>query len=420
MKVPAEVYERGGEVFMKKTCPDHGDQEVLIAGDAAFYWADGAEGAGKACGDGCTLGHSCTLIFEITDRCNLTCPTCFAGSSPHETRSMSLLEFEAQLDRLLAQGRKDADIIQLSGGEPTIHPELEAMIAACFARGLERVYVNTNGIRLAKEPAFAERLGALGGKDGRLQLYLQLDGQRDETSTLIRGRRGLAEVKRRAIENALANDLYVLPVMTVTRGINLDEVGAIIKTALQHHPRMNTVILQPAFHSGRYEHERASRRLTVGELAAEVEKQTDGLFTKEDFGPLPCSSPNCFAMAVGMMKDGKVVPVSRYFPRFETWQEPDVASRIARFTDRMPQNLVDILAEDSMLDELLDLLAAADDDTDWRDYKNFFLVGIKPFMDANTYDQDRVDKCCVHVVDRSGEPVSLCEYNALRRPRGLA
>lgn len=332
---------------------------------------------------------------------------------------MTLAEFETKLDRLLAAGRKDADIVQLSGGEPTLHPELEQMIEACFARGLKRVYVNTNGVRLGKEPAFAEGLGRLNAGKDRLQLYLQLDGQRDETSTLIRGRRGLGEVKKRAIANALANDVYVLPVMTVTRGINLDEVGSVIRTALAHHPRMNTVILQPAFHSGRYEHERTSKRLTVGELAREVEKQTEGMFTAEDFGPLPCSSPNCFAMAVGMMRDGKVLPVSRYFPKFDTWTEPDVAKRVALFADRMPQNLVNVLSEDSMLDELLDLLAAGDDDVDWRDYKNFFLVGIKPFMDANNYDQDRVDKCCVHVVDREGSPVSLCEYNALRRPRGL-
>ncbi len=417
MKVPAEMFEIGGEVHLRKTCAEHGVQEVLIASDATFYWPDGKTDG--ACGDGCALGHSCTLIFEITDRCNLTCPTCFAGSSPHQTRSMTLAQFEEQLDKLLAQGRKDADIVQLSGGEPTLHPDLEAMIEACFSRARKRVYINTNGVRLAKEPAFAQRLGALNrGHDG-LQLYLQLDGARDESSSLLRGRRGLADVKKRAIENAIANGLYVLPVMTVTRGINLDEVGAVIQTARDHHPHMNTVMLQPAFHSGRYENERASKRLTVGELAAEVEKQTHGMFTKEDFGPLPCSSPNCFAMAVGLVRDGKVIPISRYFPKVETWKEPDVARRLERFTDRLPQNLVDVLAEDALLDELLDLLAANDDEIDFHDYKNFFLVCIKPFMDAGTYDQDRVDKCCVHVVDRSGEPVSFCEYNALRRPRGL-
>ena len=417
MKVPAEVFERNGEVLLRKSCPDHGAQEVLLASDARFYWDDSRKAG--ACASGCSLGHSCTLIFEITEKCNLTCPTCFTASSPHETWSMTLDDFEKKLDRLLAAGRNDADLVQISGGEPTVHPDVERMIEACFARGVKRVYLNTNGIRLGKEPAFAERLGRIDGGKERLQLYLQFDGLRAETNGLIRGRRGLSKVKQSAIANAIANGIYVLPVMAVTRGINLDEVGSVITTALEHHPRMNTVILQPAFYAGRYEHDHAWRRVTVGELAGEVERQTGGMFSREDFGPLPCSSPNCFAMAVGLVRAGKVIPISRYFPKFETWDDPDVSAKVSRFADRMPQNLVDVLAEDSLVDELFDLLASEDDEIDWRDYKNFFLVGIKPFMDANTYDQDRVDACCVHVVDRQGDPVSLCEYNTLRRPRGL-
>jgi uncharacterized radical SAM superfamily Fe-S cluster-containing enzyme len=126
-------------------------------------------------------------------------------------------------------------------------------------------------------------------------------------------------------------------------------------------------------------------------------------------------------MAVGLKRGDRVIPISRYFPRFDTWNEPDVAKQVARFADRLPQNMIDVLAEDDLLDELLDLLASGDDENvDWQDYKSFFLVGIKPFMDAHTYDQDRVDRCCVHVVDREGEPVSLCEYNTLRRPRERA
>ena len=419
-KVPAEVYERDGSVFMRKRCPAHGDEEVLVASDAAFYWHDDKR-EGAACGDGCMLGHSCTLIFEITDACNLTCPTCFTASSPQKARAMTVAELDAKLERLLAGGRKDVDIVQLSGGEPTIHPDLERMIEVCFARGIRRVYVNTNGVKLGKDPDLAKRLGALGGNDARLQIYLQLDGLRDETSSLIRGRRGLSDVKRRAIANATEQGLYVLPVMTVTRDVNTTEIGDVIRTALAHHPKMNTVILQPAFYAGRYEHERHNAgRITVGEVARLVEEQTAGMFTRQDFGPLPCSSPNCFAMAVGLKRGDRVIPISRYFPRFETWKEPAVAKQVARFADRLPQNLVDVLAEDDLLDELLDLLASGDDaDVDWHDYKSFFLVGIKPFMDAHTYDQDRVDRCCVHVVDSSGAPVSLCEYNTLRRPRGL-
>lgn len=414
-KIPAHVFERGGSVFLSKDCPTHGVDEALLASDARLYWNAGPEGS-KGC---CTLNHSCTMIFEITERCNLTCPTCFSASSPHETWQMPFEEFERKLERLVALGKRDADMVQLSGGEPTIHPDIERMVALCFERGIRKVYVNTNGVRIAKDKDFVHRLAALDAGRDRLQFYLQFDGFSERTHHLIRGAKGLSPVKREAIANLHATNLYALPVMTVTRGVNLDEVGAVVRMMVELHPKMNTVILQPAFYAGRYENERHADRLTLAEVATEVSRQTDGLFLPEDFGPIPCSHPNCFALAVGFVRGGKVIPVSRYFPRFETWTQPEVAATIEKLTDRMPQHMLDVLAEDDTLDSLLTLMAESDDTANWADYKDFVLVGIKPFMDAHTYDQDRVDRCCVHVIDREGLPVSLCEYNTIRRPRGL-
>jgi uncharacterized radical SAM superfamily Fe-S cluster-containing enzyme len=437
-KVPATVFEKDGRVILRKTCPTHGLEEALLASDARWYWNAGRD---EGCGSrGCcmTSNHSCTMIFEITDRCNLTCPTCFTASSPARDWQMSVDDFERKLDRLLRQGKADADMVQLSGGEPTIHPDLERMVKICFERGVRKVYINTNGIRLAKEPGLAERLAAIDGGQDRLQFYLQFDGREERTHELIRGARGLYPVKQQAIANIIAVGLFAIPVMTVTRGINLGEIGMVTELVLDHHPKMNTVMLQPAFYAGRYENEKVADRLTVAELVKEVAHQTKGLFLPEDFGPIPCSHPNCFALAVGLVREGKVIPVSRYFPRFEAWQEPEVSPSVARFANRMPQHvldvrvvdgkvdvLLDLLAglqlrqEDETVDALLDLLTGADDSVDWTDYKNFVVIGIKPFMDAHTYDQDRVDRCCVHVIDREGVPVSLCEYNSLRRPRGL-
>ena len=418
-KVPAEVVSDGDEVLLRKECPEHGVQEALLATDPRLYFT---AGPGAACADGCggLLNHSCTLMFEITERCNLSCPTCFAGSSPHLTWQMSLDEFTEKLDRLLAQGKHESDMVQLSGGEPTIHPDIEQMVEICFARGVRKVYINTNGIRLAKEPEFAKRLAAIDAGRDALQFYLQFDGLDERTHVEIRGARGLFALKEAAIANAAEAGLFVLPVMTVTRGINLDQIGDVVRFVLRHHPQMNTLMLQPAFYAGRYDTQRLGRRLTMAEIVHEVERQTDGLFSTGDFGPIPCSHPNCFGLAVGLMQsDRTVLPISRYFPRFERWEDPDVAPFIARMTDQMPQHMLESMAEDESLDALLDLLSQDDEKTNWADYRNFFMIGIKPFMDAETYDQDRVDRCCVHVVDREGVPVSLCEYNTLRRPRGL-
>jgi uncharacterized radical SAM superfamily Fe-S cluster-containing enzyme len=121
---------------------------------------------------------------------------------------------------------------------------------------------------------------------------------------------------------------------------------------------------------------------------------------------------------VGLVHGGGVTPISRYFPRVETWDDPDVAARISRFADHMPQHVLDELAEDEVIESLLDMLAGDDENRNWADYRNFVAVGIKPFMDAHTFDQDRIDQCCVHIVSRSGEPISFCEYNAVNRPLG--
>lgn len=415
--VPGTVIERDGEVWLEKTCPEHGPDRALLASDARRYWNAGGE-PGAASSGCCIDNHSCTLIFEITERCNLSCPTCFAGSSPHLTARMSLDEFKRQLDRLRDGGKRDADMVQLSGGEPTIHPEVEQMVEHCLDVGVRKVYINTNGLRIATDPGFLERLVAIDGGRDRLQFYVQFDGFAEETYATIRGASHLLEIKQRALTRIADAGLFALPVMTVTRGVNEGEIGAVIQMMLDSHPRMNTVMLQPAFYSGRYENERTPHRLTLAEVADLVADQTDGLFSAEDFGPIPCSHPNCFALAVGLVRDGRITPISRYFPRFETWQEPGVAEFIAKLGDQMPQHMLDTMATDETLDGLLDLLASDEDAIDWSDHRNFVLIGIKPFMDAHTYDKDRIDRCCVHIVDRSGEPVSLCHYNAVRRPRG--
>jgi uncharacterized radical SAM superfamily Fe-S cluster-containing enzyme len=293
------------------------------------------------------------------------------------------------------------------------------MIAYCFERGVEKVYVNSNGVRAATDHEFVDRLAKLDAGNERLHIYLQFDGFAESTYAQIRGTRNLYPLKRRAIENLLGAGLFVIPVMTVTRGINLNEIGDVIRMAREHHPRMNAVMLQPAFYAGRYENDTTAERLTMAEIAHEVVAQTEGLFSLDDFGPIPCSNPNCFGMAVALVRHGRTMPVSRYFPRFEQWDAPAIAPLVSQVRDRLPASMLEAVAESETLDLLLDLMGENDDSANWASYRDFFVVGIKPFMDAHTYDQHRVDACCVHVVDRAGAPVSLCEYNVLRRPRGL-
>jgi uncharacterized radical SAM superfamily Fe-S cluster-containing enzyme len=413
-KVPAVVYREGSQVLLEKTCPEHGTEQALLADDPDFYYESSKDKG--ACGPGgCMISHSCTLMFEITEQCNLTCPTCFTASSPHLQTRMSLEDFCSQLDRLLGAGKRDTDTIQLSGGEPTVHPQFTDFVDACFERGVRQVFVNTNGIELARNPAMVQHLAQYAG---RLQVYLQFDGFRPETYAGIRGAKGLLDLKLKAIDALQAAGVHVLPVMTVTRGINLDEVGEVVRWTFAH-PGLRGVMLQPAMYAGRYENEQQQKRLTMGELAREVEAQL-GLFSADDFRPIPCSDPNCFSMATGLRIGDELVPISRHFPRYEEWSEPDIAERLLKFTDQLPFHMVEQFSEDEVVDQLLDLLGGDEDggaDSAMFEAKEaFFMVGIKPFQDANNYDQDRIDACCVHVIDKQGNPVSLCEYNTLRRP----
>ena len=432
-RVPADVFERDGEIWMDKACLEHGPFSSLLASDARHYYTANPNvsslgsccGSGGHCGDQ-TANHSCNVLIEITQRCNLSCPTCYAGSSPERDEFLSLSAFAELLDGLLATGKGDADLIQLSGGEPTIHPEFFAILDHALGLGIRQVYVNTNGIRLA-DRRFAEQLGARGG---RVSVYLQFDGFKRSTLELLRGRGELLETKLRAADHCEAFGINTVPVMTLTPGVNDDELGAFVRFASGRPRSVRKVMIQPAMYSGRYENPRVVRRPTVGDVAKLVAAQTDGLFAEDDFTPIPCSDPNCFSMAVALRGPNGLVPVSRYLPRYATWADAANRGLIAAVADMFdaPGGLagliqgvfaagaLDALDEDTV-DRLLDLVAALPAGS--RDtWDGMFAIGVKPFMDAHTYDQDRIDKCCVHVIARDGTPVSFCEYNAVHRPTG--
>jgi hypothetical protein len=440
-KLDAEVILQDGQVWMRKTCQQHGEFSALLAADARHYYESSASpvSGGGCCGprSGATAptaltNHSCTVLIEICERCNLSCPTCFAGSSPAHSRMMDLATFRARVAGLIADGKANADVIQLSGGEPTVHPELPEMLEILFAAGFLRVTINSNGIKLA-QAAFveqlAERLRAF--PEAKLYIYLQFDGFDDETHRLLRGRADLLALKQRAITNCISAGFIVHPVMTLTRGINDHEVGQFVALALEH-PEIKHVVIQPAMYSGRYDHARRPDRLTLADAVALVVEQF-GYFEPADFGPIPCSDPNCHGIAVAVRAGDGLIPVSRYFPQHKNWNEPDAQKLVAAFTDTLngregfsaaiqwamsgsgDAGALEQLDEFT-IDQLLDVLPT-NGSGDGDNWDQLLTVSIKPFMDAWTYDQDRIDNCCVHILDDAGRPVSLCEFNAVTRPR---
>jgi uncharacterized radical SAM superfamily Fe-S cluster-containing enzyme len=443
----ARIYERECRVWMDKHCDDHGEFSALLSSDSRHYYESdrqdqsGASCCGSSCGAGMApaeaawTNHSCTVLIEITERCNLSCPTCFAGSSPQHSSMMDVDEFTRQVEQLVGGGKGSADMIQLSGGEPTIHPEFFTLIDILADRGFRHVTINSNGIKLA-QPAFVQRLAdCMKGRDMEIFVYLQFDGFEDSTQSELRGRPDLLKVKEKALDNYRRYGINVHPVMTLTRGINDHEVGAFLGLAVDR-PDIKNVVIQPAMYSGRYDNPRRIDRLTLADTVNLICEQF-GVFQAEDFTPIPCSDPNCFGMAVALRAGQELLPLSRYFPPFERWGEEGMRQLIDRISDTIdgPRALSEAIEwaastevfeelADHEVDRMLDLLIGLNDGKGGYAAENvwdaLFVISIKPFMDAWTYDQDRIDACCVHILDESGEPVSFCEFNAINRPRRIA
>jgi uncharacterized radical SAM superfamily Fe-S cluster-containing enzyme len=440
--IDAKVYERHGQVWMDKSCTDHGRFSALLSSDIRHYYKPDQQRASaqSCCGSACGApasdsqattwtNHSCNILIEITERCNLSCPTCFAGSSPQHSKMMSMETFTRQVDQLLAGGKSSADVIQLSGGEPTVHPQLTEMIDLLVDRGFRQICINTNGIKLA-QPTFAEGLASrFESIDSSLFAYLQFDGFEESTYAGLRGRSDLLSVKQKALKNCQRLGIGVHPVMTLTRDINDHEVGDFLQLAVTN-PSLKNLVIQPAMYSGRYENTRRPDRLTLADTVKLICTQFD-VFSPADFIPIPCSDPNCFSMAVALRTSTGLVPMSRYFPRYESWSGEDSSELIGKFTDtidgpaaiseairwavsRQQFDELDDTVVDSLLDALIEWRGNKDSQAVWD---SLLVVSIKPFMDAWTFDQDRVDQCCVHILDADGNPVSFCEFNAINRPR---
>jgi uncharacterized radical SAM superfamily Fe-S cluster-containing enzyme len=301
--VDALVLIRDGTVYLRKHCPEHGWHEARVLSDASWYLNalrynqpgqiphDFATEVKQGCPLDCGLcsehqQHTCVAVIEVTSRCNLSCPVCFADAGTGH--DLSLAQVEAMLDRLL-ETEGQPEVLQISGGEPTLHPQILDIIAAAQARGIKYIMLNTNGVRLAREPDFVRQLA-----DFQPIIYLQFDGLKDATYQQLRGRDLLA-LKQQALDHLAEVGLHAVLVPTVVRGVNEGEIGAILRYGLAH-PAVLGVSYQPATFAGRYlDHPDPMHRLTLSDVIHALAEQTDGLFQSSDFFPIPCPHPTCSA-----------------------------------------------------------------------------------------------------------------------------
>ena len=430
--VEAKIVLKDGAVYMDKWCPVHGTERVLVADDAEYYRLcrevyvkapEMPERFGTAMRHGCPydcglcpdhMQHSCLTVVEVTDHCNLRCPTCYAASGPERLTHRPLAEVIAMLDTAVAS-EGAPDVVQISGGEPTLHPDFWAILDAAKARPIRHLMLNTNGIRIAQEPGFAERLA---GYAPGFEVYLQFDSLRREPLLDLRGA-DLRRVREDALRALDAAGVSTTLVVTVKRGVNDDEIGDIIRHA-QGWSCVRGVTLQPVQDAGRVEgYDAARHRLTVSELRRRIVEQS-GVFTAADVVPVPCN-PDTLAMAYALRTpEGGLQPLTRFVDPttlveassntivFE--RDPALKEQVFKLfsTNHSPESQAACLSE---LMCCLPQIAAPEG----LDYRSVFRVLIVQFMDAQSLDIRALKKSCIHMALPDGRMVPFESHNLFYR-----
>ena len=372
--------------------------------------------------------HTCILLEDVTDHCNLRCPTCFAESSPALATVAPLAEVLASLDTRLSRENGRLDVLMLSGGEPTLYPWLAELLDAVTARPVVRVLLNTNGLRIAQDD---DLLALLARHRERVEVYLQYDGESAEASTHHRGG-DLRRFKERALDRLSGAGVFTTLTMTAALGVNDDEIGAVVKRALET-PYVGGVTIQPVFGSGRGSGIDPLDRLTHTGVLGRLEEQTAGTVTWRDLTALPCSHPHCCSVGYLLRDDTgswRSLTALIGHHRLRAWLELEpetLANRIAddeipaRLRSVVKSSLLDLLSEQSSLSHpsmstvwkdicencdlgigTLTALAASSLPGQHRRLRRMLgervvRITVKPFMDMSTMVEERLLQCCVHV-----------------------
>ncbi len=432
--VDAQVLIRNGSIILRKHCPEHGWHEALVSSDADWHLNslkynkpgaiphDFATVVEEGCPFDCGLcpehqQHTCVALVEITTRCNLNCPICFADSNPTQRDAgydLSLAQVESMLDRLL-ETEGQPELVQISGGEPTLHPQILEILGAVKARGIRDVMLNTNGLRLAQDPEFVRQLA-----DHELAVYLQFDGLRASTHEALRGR-DLREIKEQALDHLAQAGLYAGLVPTVVRGVNEDEIGDIVRFGLEH-PAVWGVSYQPVTFAGRcLNHCDPHNRITLPDVLHALEAQTEGLFQVGDFLPVPCPHPTCSACTYAFLDGDEVIPIPRvlnvddYLDFVTNRTLPDIEGEIRPVLESL-WSMAAMMGSEVMTEDLTCVACGIELPLNLRPEffrENFFVIQVHGFMDEHTFDLKRLMKCCVHQLLPDGRAVPFCAYNNL-------
>ena len=454
----AKIIVREGRVYFRKRCEKCGEREDFVCSDVEYY--DRLEFAvpskipaghgvepDKGCPYDCGLcteheQHTCIALVEVTSNCNLKCPMCFASSGPGG-KHLTFDEIKTSIDRIVKmEGR--AEVVQLSGGEPTIHPDLVEIVEYALSLPVDYVQINSNGIRFARDDQLLEQL--IPYRD-RLEVFFQLDGLEAHMTRTLRGE-DILETKLKAIEKLGDAGIHITLAVTLQAGVNESQYGPIVKFAAER-PWITGINFQPATYSGRYYlPEEIDQRITFPDVIKGIAEQTNGMFSEREFIPLPCAHPNCHQISIAYRSGNDIVPLTRFFDAMENLHL--LANGISFTRENSREIIAQLMAQNSCCPDgdcgsanslmhignsqasRLDSMAAKFVELTEREQElasqfleraiqdqlgaeDLLRITITSFLDAYNFDTRRLMKCCTHHVLPSGHVIPFCAYNVLYR-----
>ena len=464
--IDARIFEDAGKVVMEKRCPTHGEFRDIVYSDAKLYlkmeeWDFGdnrglenpAVTTATRCPDDCGLcnlhtSHTGLANVDLTNRCNLTCPVCFANANA----AGYLYEPDFETVRKMLQALRNQKpvagrIVQFSGGEPTIYPRFLDVLRMAREMGFSHTQVATNGLKFT-DLEFAQQCK----EAGLHTLYLQFDGVCDDVYRRTRGE-SLWEKKLRCIENVQKAGLKIVFVPTIVKGLNDHQIGDILRLALEYIDCTSGISFQPVAFTGRIaRHELESKRFTLSDFAHAVEEQTGIAKAHEDWFPLSCVTP--FSKLISALRgdetttlschphcslgtylfvdqNRKAKPVTQFIDVGPMLQEMDTLSRKAgkrRFQfytkfeawnglrkffheDRAPEGLTFTKFLQTLQGMTDKKYGRGESEKQGFTYKTLMVAGMH-FMDSYNYDVERVQRCVIHYAAPNGLIYPFCAYNS--------